>query len=69
MLVATLKGKLNTGTNEALCDWNSAVPLHNCFENATGSWNTRGRTVTGTSSPYRKPGFAAEGEDMRFSCR
>ena len=53
--------KLNTGTPEELCNWKTDTPLHGCFQDATGNWNTSGRTITGTMSPNQRPGFGAEG--------
>ncbi len=56
-------------TNDALCDWNSAVPLQNCFVDSTGMWNTIGRDITkanGTTVDFEEPGFAAEGKICGF---
>jgi hypothetical protein len=56
--------------DDELCDWNSDTPLHNCFEDATGPWNTVGRDITktnGTTVDFQEPGFAAEGKICGFS--
>ncbi len=57
------------GADDELCDWNSATPLQNCFEDATGNWNTVGRDMTranGTTVDFQEPGFAAEGKICGF---
>ena len=56
--------------DDALCDWNSATPLQNCFEDASGPWNTVGRDMTranGTTVDFQEPGFAAEGKICGFT--
>lgn len=55
--------------NDALCNWNSDVPLNNCFVDATGPWNTVGRTITktnGATVDFEEPGFAAKGKICGF---
>ena len=55
--------------NDELCNWNSETPLPNCFEDATGSWNTVGRTITkanGSTDNFEEPGLAAEGKICGF---
>jgi hypothetical protein len=55
--------------NDELCNWKSDIPLNNCFEDATGGWNTVGRTITksnGSTVDFEEPGFAAEGEICGF---
>jgi hypothetical protein len=57
------------GTDDALCNWKSDVPLKNCFVDATGGYNTVGRTwdkKNGTTENYLEPGFAAEGKICGF---
>jgi hypothetical protein len=51
------KGSVTTQGNDALCDWNSKIPLKaGCFDNGTqGGWNTVSRTI-------QTPGMAAEGK-------
>ena len=47
--------------NDKLCDWNSATPLNNCFENGTdGDWNTQPR-------PTDSPAMAALGKICSFT--
>jgi hypothetical protein len=50
-------GSIKTQGNDALCDWNSKIPLKaGCFDNDTqGNWNTVSRTI-------QTPGMAAEGK-------
>ena len=50
-------GSVKTQGNDALCDWNSKIPLKaGCFDNGTqGNWNTVSRTI-------QTPGMAAEGK-------
>lgn len=55
--------------NDELCNWKSDVPLPNCFVDATGGWNTVGRTVdktNGSTVDFEEPGFAAEGKICGF---
>ena len=55
--------------NDELCNWKSDVPLNNCFEDATGMYNTVGRTITkpnGSIGNFEEPGFAAEGKICGF---
>jgi hypothetical protein len=51
------QGSVKTQGNDALCDWNSKIPLKNgCFDNGTqGNYNTVSRTI-------QTPGMAAEGK-------
>ncbi len=54
---------------DELCNWKSDIPLSNCFEDATGMWNTVGRTVdkkNGSTGDFQQPGFAAEGKICGF---
>ena len=56
--------------NDELCNWDSATPLSNCFEDAEGPWNTVGRTLTktnGSTVDFEEPGFAAEGKICGFT--
>ena len=42
---------------------------NNCFVDATGPWNTVGRTITktnGATVDFEEPGFAAEGKICGF---
>lgn len=50
-------GSVKTQGNDALCDWNSKIPLKaGCFDNGTqGNYNTVSRTI-------QTPGMAAEGK-------
>jgi hypothetical protein len=55
--------------DDELCNWKSDIPLPNCFEDATGGWNTVGRTITkpnGSTVDFEEPGFAAEGKICGF---
>jgi hypothetical protein len=56
-------------SDDELCNWKSDVPLPHCFEDATGGWNTVGRTwdkKNGTREDFQEPGFAAEGKICGF---
>ncbi len=55
-------GSVKTQGNDALCDWNSKIPLKaGCFDNGTqGNWNTVSRTI-------QTPGMAAEGKICSYN--
>jgi hypothetical protein len=57
-------------TDDELCDWDTDTPLHNCFEDATGMWNTEGRDrpkTNETMEDFKEPGFAAQGKICGFT--
>lgn len=55
-------GAIRISGSDALCDWNSKIPINPqiCFKDGTtGNWNTEGRTT-------QDPGMAAEGKICSF---